>query len=294
MDITQAAPVVVRSASLRPGFAESIATGLRELWERRRLIAYLVGADLRKKGADTILGNVWWILDPLLQMLVYVVLVSLIFARPQPDYPLFIFAAILPWKWFTSSVIDAIGSVSSQDRLIKQIQFPKIVLPTAATLAGIVHFGFGLIALGGLLLVLYPDRLSPYLLLIPAIAAVQLVFTLAVGYVVAAVNVFYRDVSNLARHALRLWFYLSPALYGASAVERLAAEHPRLVDLFRLNPFFVLFTAYRNVIYGAESGGGPIPPDWTSLGVLLAVSLGLVALAIAFFKRFEPAFAKVL
>jgi ABC-type polysaccharide/polyol phosphate export permease len=106
-----------------------------DLRSRRRLIRYLVQADTKKKGADTLLGNVWWILDPLLQMLVYVILVAVIFQRSEADYPLFIFAAILPWKWFTSSVNDAIGSVVSQERLIKQIHFPKIVLPTA-TISG--------------------------------------------------------------------------------------------------------------------------------------------------------------
>ena len=78
---------------------------------RRRLIAYLVQADMKKKGADTLLGNIWWVLDPLLQMVVYVVFISVVLGRGGPDYPLFIFAAILPWKWFQSSIQDGITSV---------------------------------------------------------------------------------------------------------------------------------------------------------------------------------------
>ncbi len=105
---------------------------LVEVTQRRRLIRYLVQADVRKKGADTLLGNLWWVLDPLLQMAVYVVLVSVVFDRDVPDYPLFIFAAILPWKWFQSTVQDAITSVTGADRLIRQIQFPKLVLPLAS------------------------------------------------------------------------------------------------------------------------------------------------------------------
>ena len=93
-------------------------------------------------------------------MAVYVVLVSVVFQRGVPDYPLFIFAAILPWKWFQSIGQDAITSVSGAERLIRQIQFPKLVLPVAAAVArGVVNFVFGLIPLFALMLLLYRDRL---------------------------------------------------------------------------------------------------------------------------------------
>jgi lipopolysaccharide transport system permease protein len=208
--------------------------------------------------------------------------------RKQADYPLFIFAAILPWKWFTTAVGDAITSVSSQDRLIKQLQFPKIVLPTAATVAGVVNFAFGFIALAGLLALFYRDRASPYLGLLPVIAAVQFVFTLAVAYAVSAVNVFYRDVGNVSRHALRLWFYLSPGLYGVATLKSIGDHYPLLIQAMSFNPFFVLFNGYRAVIYDSSM------PDWTSLAVLFVASLGLLALTTVFFKRVEPSFAKVL
>jgi ABC-type polysaccharide/polyol phosphate export permease len=149
-----------------------------------------------------------------------------------------------------------------------------------------------------LLVLWYPDRLSGYLLLLPVIAAVQLIFTLALAFLVSAINVFYRDVGNVSRHVLRLWFYLSPALYGPSTIESLATSHPELFRLMQLNPFYTLFTAYRSVIYGAEtSGNGSVPPmqpDWAALGGLALGSLILLLLATIFFKRIEPSFAKVL
>ncbi len=292
-----AAPSYSSSAD-RPGPIGLVREAIRELWSRRELVRYLVQADLKKKGADTILGNLWWVLDPLLQMLVYVVLVSVIFQRRQEAYPLFIFAAILPWKWFTSSIGDAITSVSSQDRLIKQVHFPKLVLPTAALASGIANFAFGFIPLFVLMLLWYPQRLSPYLLYVPVIALVQLAFTAALGYVVATVNVFYRDVGNISRHVLRLWFYLSPALYGPVTMASLADQHPTLHQLMQLNPFFTLFNAYRAVIYGTETvNGGSVPPsapDLAALGVLFVVSVALLVVATVFFKRIEPTFAKVL
>ena len=103
MSATHEAPASFRSSAVRPGPIAPVREGIQDSFSRRRLIRYLVQADLKKKGADTLLGNIWWMLDPLLQMVVYVILVSLIFQRKQPDYPLFVFAAILPWKWFSSS-----------------------------------------------------------------------------------------------------------------------------------------------------------------------------------------------
>lgn len=282
--------ITARSTATRPGPIGLIREAIGEVASRRMLIRYLVQADVRKKGADTLLGNIWWLLDPLLQLLVYVVLVQVIFQVRIPDYALFVFSAILPWKWFNSAVNDAILSVSSQDRLIKQVKFPKVVLPLAAVTAGVVNFAFGLVPLLGLMVLFYADRLSPYLLLIPIIAVVQAVFTVSVALVMGATNVFFRDVGNLARHGLRIWFYMSPGLYS---LDRVAGVSETLATLLRLNPFTVLFESYRAVIYGTADGG-PTMPDWTGLAILLVVSLILTALATVFFKRLEPYFAKVL
>jgi lipopolysaccharide transport system permease protein len=288
MSATADAPAHFRRGATRPGPIGLLREAVVEVTQRRRLIRYLVQADVRKKGADTLLGNLWWVLDPLLQMAVYVVLVSVVFNRAVPDYPLFIFAAILPWKWFQSTVQDAITSVTGADRLIRQIQFPKLVLPLASAGAGVVNFLFGLVPLAALMLILYRERISWTLVLIPLIAIVQFFFNVAVAVGLAALNVFYRDVGNLSRHFLRLWFYLSPGLYAIEDL-RVATEEIHVVgQLLLANPFAILFTAYRDVIYGERA------PDWAGLGALLAGSLLLLALTTLMFKRVEPAFAKVL
>ncbi len=271
-------------AAEHPNPFQLIAQGFREIWSRRRLTRYLVQADLHRHGADTILGNIWWVLDPLLQMIVYVILVSVIFQRATEDYALFVFAAILPWKWFSASVNDSITSVTSRERIIKQVSFPKIVLPVAATSSGIVSFAFGMIPMLGLMLLFYSDRISLFLLVIPAVAVVQLVFTLAIAILVSAVNVFFRDVGNVARHGLRIWFYLSPGLYGLDAL----TGNPTLQSLMRLNPWATMFESYRALIYYGTW------PDWGALAILLGLSVLGLGVAMVFFKRVEPAFAKVL
>ena len=294
MSATSEAPAAFRHAAARPGPFALLGEALEEIRSRRRLVRYLVQADIHKKGADTLLGNLWWVMDPLLQMGVYVVFVSLILSVKTPDYPLFILSAILPWKWFSSSLVDASQSVVSQGALIKQIQFPKLVLPVAATSAAVVGFAFGLIPLAGIML-LYPHRVSAFVLLIPIVAAVQYVFTLGMAFLVAAVNVFFRDLGNLLRHALRLWFYLSPGLYSLSVLDasQTFQSNPVLRTLAHLNPFAILFEAYRAIIYG-KPDLPPHAPDFMSLLHLLIASMVLLAIGTVVFKRLEPSYAKVL
>jgi ABC-type polysaccharide/polyol phosphate export permease len=296
MSATSEVPAAFRHAAGDRGALRLIREALSDIRSRRRLVRYLVQADIRKRGADTLLGNVWWVLDPLLQMVVYVVFVTIVVPRPTPDYPLFIFAAILPWKWFTATITDSTASIVGKDQLIKQIQFPKIVLPTAAVVAGAVSFAFGLVALG-LLMLFYPARITPYLLLIPVIAAVQFVFTLACSYLVAAGNVFFRDLGNVETHLMRLWWFLSPGLYSLAVLDELNIfkEHPTLRTIVGLNPFAILFEAYRKVIYGSATPKAPPGlPDFTSLAFLLVVSVVFLAFTTYIFKRLEPNFAKVI
>ena len=296
MSATSEVPAAFRHAAGDRGALRLIREAVTDIRSRRRLVRYLVQADIRKRGADTLLGNIWWVLDPLLQMVVYVVFVTIVVPRPTPDYPLFIFSAILPWKWFTATITDSTSSIVGKDQLIKQIQFPKIVLPTAAVVAGAVSFAFGLVALA-LLMLFYPDRITPYLLLIPVIASVQFVFTLACGYLVAAGNVFFRDLGNVETHLMRLWWFLSPGLYSIAVFDNLQIfkEHPTLRTIVGLNPFAILFEAYRKVIYGSATPQEPPGlPNFASLAFLLVASLVFLTFTTYVFKRLESNFAKVI
>jgi ABC-type polysaccharide/polyol phosphate export permease len=201
-----------RAKTARRSVLSLAVEGLRDIAQRRRLIRYLVGADLKRTHADTIFGQLWWIFDPLLQMAVYVVLVQVIFRVHIPD-----------------------------------------------------------------------QRLSPWILLLPVVAAVQLVFTLALALSLAAMNAFYRDVQNVLRHLVRLWFYLSPGLWTIHDI-----SDPTARMLLSLNPFTPLFESYRSITWGTQA------PDWGGLLYVLVVSLLLLAFGLALFKRVEPAFARIL
>ena len=148
MSATSEAPAAFRHSAARPGPLALIREGIDEILSRRRLVRYLVQADIRKKGADTLLGNIWWVLDPLLQMVVYVVFVAIILQAARPTTRCSSCRRSCPGNGSPRASTTRRRRWSRQERLIKQIQFPKIVLPVAATTAGIVGFGFGLIALG--------------------------------------------------------------------------------------------------------------------------------------------------
>ena len=275
-------PLGFRELFRRLDSVRLVTRGFVDLRTRGRLLQHLVGTDLKRTHADTVVGQLWWLIDPFFSMAIYSILVTVVFQRSIADAPLFLFAAILPWQWFQTSLQDATTSVTGRGNLIRQIQFPKLVLPAASTVAGTLTFFFGLLSLA-LLYLLYPGRLSLWLLTIPVIAAVQFVFTLALGILFSALNTFYRDVQNLLRHATRIWFYMSPAIYAASDLKGSAFSY-----VLGLNPFTYILTSYRNVAYYNR------PPDFVALAVVLALSLVLLAFSIWVFKRLETGFAKIL
>jgi ABC-type polysaccharide/polyol phosphate export permease len=292
--LTSAKRAAFRDTSEAPPPLTLLRTGIAEVASRRQLIRYLAQAEMKKRGSDTALGNLWWILDPLLQMVVYVIFIAIVARNNTPNYPLFIFSAILPWKWFSAAITDSTSSVVRRSELIRQIAFPKIVLPFSTAVAEIVGFAWGLIPLLAMML-LDAQRLTPQLLWIPVIAAVQFLFTLGVALLVAVGNVYFRDLGNVASHLLRLWWLLSPGLYAISNLQdiHLVQRYPIIGDLFGANPFATLFESYRRVIYGTIGGGLPIAPDVLELLKLAAGSTVLLAFAIVVFKRLEPDFAKV-
>lgn len=309
MQTANEAPASYRTSAERPGALTLVTTAYRETLSRRRLIQYLVSADIKKKGTDTLLGNLWWMLDPLIAMAVYVFVMEVIFQRALPDFPLFLLAAVIPFKWFTQSISDSVSSVVRNEKLIKQVQFPKIVLPIAGTASESVSFAFGMVLVIGLSLFLSGGgHLSLMLLWLPVIAVVQYLFQLGLCFMVAAFTVFYRDVGIVIGHLMRLLFYLSPILWTFDAAAGRGADIQKHLGeagyaLLSFNPLAILIQSYRHVIYGVVATdpatgdliwNAPVPPDLYLLGFLLAIGLVMLFLGTWMFKRLEPAFAKVL
>jgi ABC-type polysaccharide/polyol phosphate export permease len=271
----------------RRGSIGTILESLASLLERRRLVWYLTISEIRNKGTNSLLGNVWWFLDPALQLFVYFLLVSVIFQQAQPAILLFLGSAILPWKWFTAALASATTSVRGREQVMRQIAFPHIVLPTASVLASVGNFLFALVPLGALFL-LYPDRLTPWAIAILPVAVVQLLWTIPAVILLSAVAVFFRDISNFIPHGLRLWFYLSPALFPIETLRDIGSRHPWFNFFVDINPFTWIFSGYRDALYYGRA------PEWGALGVLALASVPVTLISIYLFRRASPLFVKVL
>jgi ABC-type polysaccharide/polyol phosphate export permease len=285
----------------------------------------MVRADVKKRGVNTVLGNVWWVLDPLLTMLVYVLVMTVIFQRSTPDFPLFLLSAMVPFKWFTMTVGSSTSAVTGKETLIKQILFPKIILPVTLSLSQIVSFLFGLLVLLFVWFFAYHDHVSWQVVWLPIIAVVQYVFVLGWTLILSSVTVFYRDVGIVIGHFMRLLFWISPILWsfmevagrgarlqtGLEGIERqLGLPTGLLFGAISMNPISLLLESYRKVIYGGLDRIDPVtgastddgvltwteatPPDFEILAVIFASGLVFIVIGTLIFKRLEPSFTKVL
>jgi ABC-type polysaccharide/polyol phosphate export permease len=260
--------------------AEGVAE-LKRAVRYRPLVRYGVAASLRTENTGTFFGAVWWLLDPLLLMAVYVVFVDVILDRGGPDYPVFVLTGVITWKFFQAGVRNSIGFTLAKERQMRQVAFPKVVLPFSSVTAEAIHvlFGVGVLLLVAVAFGIAP---SPVLALLPLVVAVQFVFTLGVAFLLSALNVFFRDVNHLTSYVFQLWFYLSPALYPVSAVP---AQYR---DLYELNPFATFLPAYQGLVIDHSL------PDFGALGAVAAVSVAVLVFGYLVFVRLEPSFTKVM
>jgi ABC-type polysaccharide/polyol phosphate export permease len=321
MGAVNEAPADFRSSNDRPGPIDLIRHAITDVWTRRRLIGYMVRADIKKRGVNTVLGNVWWVLDPLITMLIYVLVMTVIFQRSTPDFPLFLLSAMVPFKWFTATIGSSTGAVIGKEGLIKQIMFPKIILPVTSDLSQVVSFLFGMLVLFCVLLLIYTSHLTIQIVWVPLIAVVQFVFVLGFTFMVSAVTVFYRDVGIVIGHFMRLLFWITPILWSFNAVagrgqalEESMADADKalglpigtLFNILHFNPIAQLLESYRKVIYGnlgaitMNDGRRELiwkpatHPDFMMLAIIFVSGVVFIVVGTIIFKRLEPAFAKLL
>jgi lipopolysaccharide transport system permease protein len=253
---------------------------LRAVRRYSHLLRYLVASSLRTENANTVLGFVWWILDPLLLMATYVMLVTLIRRGTEPDFPVFVLTGIIAFELFSKATRSAVGTTVRQEKSMRQVAFPKTVLPLAEVASEAVHFAVAFLVL---LVVAIPFGIFPslYALLAIPITLVLLAFTLGVAYFFSAFNIFFRDTNKLIRYTFRIWFFLSPILYPVSAIPE------RFRGIYELNPFATIVPAYQAVVMDHRM------PDFGALGVVAAASVAVLVLGYLFFVRLQPWFAKL-
>jgi ABC-type polysaccharide/polyol phosphate export permease len=241
----------------------SLKAHLRELWGYRDLLYNLVVRDLKVRYKNSLLGILWSLLNPLLMMLVFTFVFKFLTGGSRLEaYPAFILSGVLAWNLFSTSVMGATGSIVSNAHLIKKVYFPREVLPVAVVLSNLVNY---LVALPVyfLLAALLGKAPTVWVLLLPAVILVQLLFTLGISFILSTVNVFYRDTQIVMEVVLMAWFFMSPVFYSITEVAPGGAQVLGLTlssyDVQRwlriLNPMASIIASYRDVIYwGARPG----------------------------------------
>lgn len=258
---------------------------LRQLLRYRGLIQSLVARELKARYRATVLGLFWSFVNPLLQLLIYTFVFTVVLTGVHPPevqpVALFMFCGILPWSWFSSSLLESANVLIAGGNLIKKVLFPAEVLPIVTVLAGLVHFCFGLPILAGFLVYYRTPVVFADLLWFPLIVLTQLVLTLGLALLVSALTVHFRDVRDLLANVLMLWFFATPIIYPLSQVP------PEARTLLNLNPFTHLAVSYQDVLFR--------PGPFTGWRRLLAVAAGSVVVFLSgyfVFDRLRDTFAE--
>ena len=184
----------------------------KELLIRKDLLYYLVKSGLKAEHRNSYLGYFWWLLDPLLNALVYYFLVVIILERGGENYAVYLVIGLVVWRWISSSINSAAKSILRYSSIINQVYLPKAIFPISFTISQVFNFIFGLIVA---LVFVFAFGMTPgiNILYLPFIMIVTLVFLLAIGFTLGYITVFVRDIDNLMTYVIRVFFYASPIIW---------------------------------------------------------------------------------
>jgi lipopolysaccharide transport system permease protein len=262
------------------------ALNLGELWRYRELVGFLTWRDLKVRYKQTLLGASWAILQPVLSMVVF----TLIFGNLgrmaeglEIPYPIFAYAALLPWGLFSKALSDAGRSLVMNRNMITKIYFPRLAIPVSTVFSGLVDF---LIQFAVLVVLLwfYRDSVTPTSAVwtLPLFVLLTLVIALGVGLWLSALNVIYRDVGYTLPFLTQLWFFVTPIVYPLkTAVNR----YPDWEWLFALNPMTGVVEGFRWALLGLEA------PDFGVIGLSSVIAVVIFVSGLFYFRRMERTFA---
>ena len=257
---------------------------LRELWLYRELLFFLTWRDIKVRYKQTVLGAGWAIIQPFMTMVVFSLFFGRLAQMPSDGvpYPLFSFAALVPWTLFAYGLTEASNSLVGSSNLIKKVYFPRLLIPLSSVMAGVVDF---LLAFAVLLVMViaYGTPLTWHLLWIPPLVLLTLVTSLGVGMWMSALNAEFRDIRYVIPFLTQFWLFMTPIAYPASLI-----ENPTLQALYSLNPMVGVVEGFRWALLGTSTEPGPM---------ILVSAVAAVALLIGgmfYFRRMEKTFADVL
>lgn len=253
---------------------------LRELYEYREMIFSLVKKDLRGRYKGSVLGFLWTFINPLLQLVVFTLVFSVIMKAGYEQYYMFLFVALVPWMFFASSVQDGSTSILREKDMVKKIYFPREVLPIATVTSGFVNMLLTFIVIFAALLV--SGRKVQFLGLarLPVVMIVEYILCLGIALIVASLTVYLRDLQYILGILVMALQYMTQVMYGSDMVQDWA------MPIFRLNPMTPVIEIYRDILYYGNV------PQMSSL--LLALFIGIVFIIVGelLFKKLQKGFAE--
>jgi homopolymeric O-antigen transport system permease protein len=261
-----------------------VSLRLRELWEFRELLYFLTWRDIKVRYKQTVLGAAWAILQPFMTMVVF----SLLFGRlahissgsDKIPYPIFSYAGLVPWTFFAYGLAQSSNSLVGNAQLIKKVFFPRLVVPIASILSGLVDFTLAFIVLLGMMLVF---GIAPTInvIFLPFFLLLAFITALGVGLWLSALNVEYRDVQYMIPFLVQFWMFISPVVYPSSLLSG------PWKTLYGLNPMVGVLDGFRWALLGSTGAPGPM------IGLSIIVAILILISGAFYFRRMERNFADV-
>jgi len=258
------------------------ALNLRDMWIYRELIYFMIWREIKVRYKQTMLGAAWAIIQPVLTMIVFTFLFGRIAKLPTDGnipYPIFSYTALLPWGLFVAALNQASRSLTSNQNMVSKIYFPRLVLPLASVLSGLIDFVIAFVILIGLMIYYHISPSINVLWALPLFLVLTIVTALGVALWLSAINVQYRDVNYALPFMTQFWLFATPVAYSSNLI----SEKWRLV--YSLNPMAGVVNGFRWALLGV--GNGPDAGLWISVGIALIVLIS----GLFYFRNMEKTFA---
>jgi lipopolysaccharide transport system permease protein len=272
-----AEPLVV----IQPSNRWSILS-FKDIWAYRELLFFLTWRDVKVRYKQTALGAAWAILQPLFMMIIFTIFFGRLagVASAGIPYPLFALAGLVPWTFFANAITASGNSLVGSANLITKVYFPRLIVPAAAMLAGLVDFLLAFMMLV-LMMVYYRVTVTVQILFLPVLILLTALFSLGVGTWMSALNVKYRDVRFALPFLIQLWLFVSSVILPSTSIPQ------KWRWLLMLNPMSGIIEGYRAALFG-------LPFDWPALGIASALTIVVLLYAIFAFGRVERSFADII
>ena len=266
---------------IKPGHG-GVLLKLKEIWNYRDFLYFLVRQQVLVKYKQTILGPAYTVINPVISMVVFTIFFGKVAKLPNDDipYPLFYYSALVPWGYFSGVLVEAGQSLNSNRHILTKVYIPRLIFPLVPALAKLVNF-FIAFSIIFLMMAYYRVAPSPSIVYIPILVLIMMIASTGVGLCLTALNVKFRDVGFAIGIIVQMWMFASPIVYPYSMIP----EDYRMY--YALNPMTGVIEGFRSVLVGSGT------LDWTLIGVSLAVSLAIFLPGLLYFNRVEKTFVDV-